>query len=74
MRKLYLSLCITLGILVLLFEEHAIPTAFIPTTPSVEYVLNLLSLIVTLGGVFFALRLFKKEKHDVKQHEGDEEA
>ncbi len=74
MRKLYLSLCIALGILILLFEEHTLPASFLPSSPEVDYVLNLISLIVTLGGVFIALRLFKKEKVDIAQHQGDEEA
>lgn len=74
MRKLYLSLCIALGILILLFEENALPASFIPSSPEADYVLNLISLIVTLGGVFVALRLFKKEKEDRARHEGNEEA
>ena len=74
MRKLYLSLCIAFGILLVLFEMHILPVAFIHSSPEVNYVLNLISLIVTLGGVFIALRLFKKEKTEISQLQGDLEA
>jgi archaellum biogenesis protein FlaJ (TadC family) len=74
MRTLYVSLCISLGILAILFEEHILPTGFIPSTPGANYVINLISLIVTLGSVFFAMQLFKKEKQDKTLIEGDAEA
>lgn len=73
MRTLYISLCVALGILALLFEEQVLPSGFIPSNASTDYVMNLVSLIATLGGVFFAMQLFKKEKQDKAFTEGDAE-
>ena len=74
MRTLFYSLCIAFGILILLFEEHVLPSNFIPSTPSTDYVLSLISLIVTFGGIFIALRLFKKEKQEMARTGEDTEA
>ena len=74
MRTLFYSLCIAFGILILLFEEHVLPSNFIPSTPSTDYVLSLISLIVTFGGIFIALRLFKKEKQEMARTGEDAEA
>ena len=74
MRTLYIAFCAIISILIVLFEEHTLPTGFIPASPNVDYVLNLVSLIVTLGGVFFALQMFKKEKKDKTLTEGNAEA
>lgn len=74
MRTLFYSLCIAFGILILLFEEHVLPSNFIPSTPGTDYVLSLISLIVTFGGIFIALRLFKKEKQEMARTGEDTEA
>ena len=74
MRTLFIALCISLGILALLFEEHILPIGFIPSNPSTDYVMSLVSLIATLGGVFFAMQVTKKEKQDITFTEGDHEA
>ena len=74
MRITFISLCIILGTLALLFESNLLPTAFFPSTPSVDYTLSLLSTIITLGGVFFAIRLYKKEKQEATQIENNIEA
>lgn len=74
MRTLFYSLCISFGIIVLLFEEHVLPSGFIPPTPETNYVLSLISLIVTFGGIFIALRLFKKEKQEMTRAGEDTEA
>jgi archaellum biogenesis protein FlaJ (TadC family) len=74
MRTLFITLCFSLGILVLLFEEHVLPSGFIPSNPSTDYVMSLVSLVVTLGGVFFAMQVTKKEKQDKTFTEGDDEA
>ena len=74
MRTLFYSLCIAFGIIILLFEEHILPSSFIPPTPATDYVLSLISLIVTFGGIFVALRLFKKEKQELARTGEDAEA
>jgi hypothetical protein len=74
MRTLFYSLCIPFGIVILLFEEHVLPSGIIPSTPGTDYVLSLISLIVTFGGIFIALRLFKKEKQEMARTGDDAEA
>lgn len=74
MRILFITLLISAGALALLFEEHILPFAFITSTPTTDYILNLISLIVTLGSVFIALRLFKKEKEETQRIENNTEA
>lgn len=64
MRTLFISLSIALGILAILFEGSILPSGFIPSTPGTDYTVNLISLTITLGGVFLALRLSKKEKEE----------
>ena len=62
MRTLYICLSICAALLALCFEENFLPTSFYDTTPESDYLLSVISLAVTFGGVFGALRLFKFEK------------
>ena len=55
---LYLGLCLFIILLATLHEIECIPTGYLEVSPEVEYVIQLFCIGVTLGGSWFALRLF----------------
>ena len=58
-KILYFAVIAFLAILALLFEWDVLPRAIVPDDPTLTYVLNLLTVVLSLGGCFLLLYWFR---------------
>lgn len=57
-RITYISVWLIVALIFTLSEFHILPIGYLPQTPSTEYMLNMLCIVLTLSGVWGGLKLF----------------
>lgn len=62
-RITYISVWLIVALIFTLSESHILPIGYLPQTPSTEYMLNMLCIVLTLSGVWGGLKLFSIKKH-----------
>jgi len=61
-RIIYIGVWVAAVLYALLCEADILPTAYLRATPSLEYALNMLCVVLTLGTAWGGLRLFALKK------------